>query len=114
MPLRPGPRRDLVFVDDVVVACVRASEIPDAVGSVLNIGTGVEWTNAEVLHEVEAVTGRPINISQGPAPARPADAEHWRADTRLADTVLGWRPAHTLAQGLEKCVAWYQEHPDAW
>lgn len=95
-------RRDLVHVDDVVEACLRAAACPEAVGRILNVGTGIETSTQELADLAESVTGRPLVVVRGGFPSRPPDAEHWVADMSLTRTVLGWRPSITLAEGLAR------------
>jgi len=106
-------RRDLIFVEDVVEACVMAAERDVPEGEILNIGTGREWTNQEVVAKVESVSGRPIRV-RGDHPARENDQEHWVADIAKAERLLGWKPRHTLAEGLQKAIGWWSRmHSEA-
>lgn len=107
MPLTAAVfRRDLVFVEDVVEACLMAAERDLPAGEIVNIATGREWSNEEVVRIVESVSGRPIRRRVGEYPARENDNEHWVADIAKAGRLLGWTPRHTLAAGLEKTIAW--------
>jgi UDP-N-acetylglucosamine 4-epimerase len=38
---------------------------------------------------------------------RPGDILHSQADIGQARRLLGYRPTHTLAQGLDEAFAWY-------
>ena len=96
----PGYRRDLVFVADVVDAMLRAAATPSAVGEVVNVGTGVQTANEELVAAVERATGRTIAVEPGVYPARASDTSHWVADTAKAERILGWTAAHDLAAGL--------------
>ena len=50
-------RRDYIYVDDVVTACLRAAEAERISGEAINIGTAVETSNEELVHHVEGVMG---------------------------------------------------------
>lgn len=108
----PGFRRDLVFVEDIVEACllagVRGAAEP---GEIVNVGTGRQWDNEEVAALVAEVTGRPLRVRAGAYPPRATDTGHWVADRRKAERLLGWRPRHELREGLEKTVEWIRRHP---
>lgn len=102
----PGMRRDWVHVDDVVEACVRAAladELPP--GQVLNIGTGRQTANEELVALVRRVTGRRIEVEPGGHPGCPWDASSWVCDPSLAATLLGWEAAVDLEHGLARCWA---------
>jgi nucleoside-diphosphate-sugar epimerase len=102
----PGRRRDWVWVGDVVEACVRAAE-DDALpaGQVLNIGTGAQTANEELVATAERVTGRRIRVDVGAHPGRSWDTADWVADPSLARRLLGWAPSVGLAEGLARTWA---------
>jgi nucleoside-diphosphate-sugar epimerase len=97
----PGCRRDWVWVGDVVDACIRAAQV-DAVpaGQVLNIGTGVQTANEELVDVARQVTGRPIPVAVGAHPGRPWDTPNWVCDPTLAAAVLDWKASVPLHEGL--------------
>jgi nucleoside-diphosphate-sugar epimerase len=100
----PGRRRDWVYVDDVVEACIRvagADHLP--AGQVLNVGTGRQVANEELVAEVERVTGRPVRLVEGGHPGREWDAASWVCDPSLARELLGWEAKVELADGLACC-----------
>lgn len=102
----PGQRRDWVHVDDVVEACLRAALADDLpAGQVLNVGTGVQTANEELVALVEQVTGREIRSCVGAHPGRSWDAASWVADPSLARALLGWEPEVDLREGLARCWA---------
>ena len=97
----PGQRRDWVHVDDVVSACLLAAAADDlAPGQVLNIGTGVQTANEELVELAAEVTGRPIRTAVGAHPGRSWDASSWVCDPSLARSLLGWQPTLDLRAGL--------------
>jgi UDP-glucose 4-epimerase len=100
----PGLRRDWVHVDDVVDACVRAATADDLPGgAVLNVGTGVQTANEELVAVAERVTGRPIDVRPGAHPGRGWDAASWVCDPTRARAWLGWEPSTSLEAGLRQC-----------
>jgi nucleoside-diphosphate-sugar epimerase len=101
-----GLRRDWVFVDDVVEACVLAAA-NDALpaGEVLNVGTGVQTANEDLVATAERVTGRRIDVRPGEHPGRGWDAPSWVSDPSRAARLLGWRATVELADGLARCWA---------
>lgn len=106
----PGLRRDWVYVDDVVEGCVRAAlagELPP--GQVLNLGTGRQVANEELVAMVEAVTGRAVPVPAGAHPGRSWDAGSWVCDPSLAAEMLGWEAKVPLEDGLARC--WAAERP---
>ncbi len=107
---QPGYRHDFVYVEDVVEACLRAVSATFESGEVINVGSGEQWSNEEVVELVQSVTGQRIALRAGEYPARPFDTSHWIADIGKAKRLLGWVPRHPLRSGLEKTVAWFRLH----
>ncbi len=107
-----GYKHDLVFVEDVVEACLLALEANEIDGEIINIGSGQQWANEEVVNTVQELSGRKIKIRVGAYPARPIDTNYWVADIRKAKALLGWEPRHNLRQGLDKMISWFHLHED--
>lgn len=102
----PGMRRDWVHVDDVVEACVLAAaagHLPS--GQVLNVGTGVQTANEELVALVQRVSGQPVRVVEGAHPGCPWDTGSWVCDPSLARRLLGWRATVGLETGLARCWA---------
>ena len=72
-------------------------------GQVLNVGTGRQVANEELVAEVERVTGRPVATVAGAHPGRRWDTASWVCDPSLARTLLGWEAKVDLADGLARC-----------
>lgn len=95
-----APARDWVHVDDLAAACVAAGSIRTVEpGLVVNVGTGRQWTNDEVVQIARRVTARPIAVAAERTAPRPWDRGSWLADPRRLTTVLGVHP-RDLEQGL--------------
>jgi UDP-glucose 4-epimerase len=100
----PGMRRDWIHVDDVVEACVRAARadhLPP--GQVLNVGTGRQVANEELVGLIERVSGRPVRVAPGAHPGRAWDTASWVCDPSLAADLLGWEAKVALEDGLRRC-----------
>jgi UDP-glucose 4-epimerase len=93
--------RDYVFVGDVVGAMLAAA---DRDGGVFNVGTGVETSVLELYEAIQRVSG----IERDPefAEARLGELQRSVLDISLAERELGWRPEHSLEDGLAETWAW--------
>jgi UDP-glucose 4-epimerase len=93
--------RDLVHIDDMVEVWVRAGREDNAVGRVLNVGTGVRTSVGELTSMISAaVGGCPIETTGG----TPGDQFGITASTDLLRTVLGFVPAVTVSHGVADFV----------
>lgn len=108
----PGYRRDLVFVEDLVEACLLTVQAQNVAGEIINVGSGQQWGNEEVVEMVQAVSGQRVGVRVGTYPARLSDTSHWIADIQKARRLLGWEPRHTLRSGIEKTISWFRLHQD--
>jgi len=93
--------RDYVYVGDVVRAMLLALAQD---GGVYNIGTGAETSVLGLYDAVRAAAG--IEREATFAPARLGELQRSVLDVSLATRELGWRPEHSLADGLADTWAW--------
>src|SRR5207237_7123659 len=101
-----GIRRDFIFVEDVVEACVKAATVDGIDGEIFNIASGEQSSNADVVAFAEQASDARLRISSEAFPARPADTDYWVADIHKARQLLDWEPRHSLRAGLEKRFEW--------
>lgn len=103
-------RRDFIFVDDVVQACLRATEVTTNPGEIVNIGSGQQWSNQQAVALIESIVGRTLRRNPEPYPGHHTDTTFWVADNSKARSILGWQPQHTLPEGLAKTWDWLLNH----
>jgi len=72
-------------------------------GKIVNIGTGKQYTNWEVVEAVGKMTNR-LNVKKGKK--RHNDMNKWVANIKLIKS-LGWNPRFTLKKGLEETMQYY-------
>jgi UDP-glucose 4-epimerase len=104
--------RSFTYVDDMVEGFVRAIDVKDADGRMLNVGIDREIT-------IEALARLVWQLARGDEPklrlvplasfGRYEDVERRIPDNRLAAQVLGYTPAVQLEQGLPRAIAWQRE-----
>lgn len=90
--------RDFTFVDDVAAANVAAINADLAPGTVFNISGGTATDMSSVIAQVQAETGRTLEIVRGEV--APGDVRQTGGDSTRARNLLGWHPTHTLAEGV--------------
>ena len=102
------PTRDLNYVADIVEGFIRIAECPEAIGQVINIGSGQEISIGDLANTILDVVGREIPIVCDNQRVRPESSEVERlcADNTKAREILEWRPQYTLEQGLAQTIEW--------
>ena len=96
--------RSLVYVEDEIEGLLRLL-VSDHTGPV-NIGNAHEVTMLELAQAIQDVVGSAPGIQFRPAPTD--DPQVRRPDTRLAESVLGWRAQVSLAEGLARTLPWFR------
>jgi dTDP-glucose 4,6-dehydratase len=106
--------RDFTFVMDTVAGMMKAGEMADVEGQVLNLGTGQEIRIGELAQKIIQKIGRPVEITVDPERLRPKGSEVMRllSDNSLARKKLGWVPKINLDDGLDQTIKWIKEHLD--
>jgi UDP-glucose 4-epimerase len=100
----PGSRRDWVFVDDVVDACVRAAD-----GRRPAVGDGAQRRDRTADGQRGAGRRRragdrtPHPHRRRRPPGRSWDTGSWVSDPSLARALLGWQASVGLDDGLRRC-----------
>jgi UDP-glucose 4-epimerase len=108
------PIRDYVNVVDLNEAHVLALEylMNGGKSDIINLGTGTGNSVLEIVHKVEEVTGKKIDITEGPT--RAGDPARLFANNDKAKQVLGWNPKRTIEDSVRSLVKWYEQHPHGW
>jgi NAD dependent epimerase/dehydratase len=104
------PVRDLLYVSDTVRGFLCAGTAPQAVGQVINLGTGRGISIGDLARTIMEIIGREVPIVHDAERIRPSASEVKLlvAKTELAKSLLGWEPRVALNDGLQK-VAEYIE-----
>jgi UDP-N-acetylglucosamine 4-epimerase len=106
--------RDFTYIDNVVQANHLAALVQDqsAVNQVYNVAHG-ERTNLNELFElIKQLIGNfdseVINIKPVYGPNRAGDIPHSLASIEKAKKLLGYKPTHTVREGMAEAINWYR------
>lgn len=112
-----SPTRDFNFVKDTVRGFLQVAEADNAIGEVVNIGSGFEISIGETAEMIGKIMGVPVEILSDSARFRPEKSEVTRlyADISKAVRLFGWKPEYRgregFCRGLEETVHWFTD-PD--
>ncbi len=106
--------RDFTFVADTARGFAAVGAADDALGEVVNLGSGAEVSIREVVDKVAAITGAKLEVEGDEQRMRPAKSEVSRllSDSGKAQRLAAWRPEVSLDEGLRLTVDWIREHQD--
>ena len=95
---------DWIFVDDFIRGMILVTESVDRLkGDVINIGTGTQYSNTQVVEIVEKLTGASIKVNRVDKLRDFDTTLSWVADsTKLR--LLGWNPQESLESGIAKVI----------
>lgn len=106
------PRRDFLFVKDTVRGFIALGKCDEAIGKVVNIGTGEDIAIGELIEKIFGLMGKKKEIEVEAQRIRPERSEVMQllSDTRLAQSLFGWMPRYPLEEGLKETIDWYREN----
>lgn len=96
------PRRDYIYVDDVVDALILASKLPCGY-NLINIGSGESYSVSEIVTIIQKILGTNLPVISEKR-LRSQEIPDVKADINQAKKVLGWRPKITFERGLRKMI----------
>ncbi|MCX5635966.1 MAG: SDR family oxidoreductase [Planctomycetota bacterium] len=100
--------RDFTYIDTVVDANLLAARVKRTAGEVINIACGQAVTINQIIGMINKLVGK--NVKPIYAPSRAGDVKHSLADITLARKTIGFNPAISFHQGLEKAIGWYRDN----
>jgi UDP-glucuronate 4-epimerase len=98
-------RRDFTYIDDIVDGVMAALE-RCAGFRVYNLGRGDAVEIGEVIALIERALAAKARIRY--RPAEPGDVPVTLADVTRARVELGYRPRVSIAEGVERFIAWFR------
>lgn len=99
-------KRDWLYVEDAVDGYLKLAA-SDYVGP-MNFGSGHGVSVANIIDRILVLMESDLQPTDEPD-KHGEIVDQW-ADASLAHKLLGWKPKHTLDDGLKKTIAWYVNH----
>ena len=108
------PTRDFNYVDDTVGGFLAVAESEQALGQVVNIGSGREIAVGALIELLIEITGHDARVVTDADRVRPAGSEVERllADITRAREWTDWEPQVPLEEGLRRTSDWIRDHLD--
>ena len=99
--------RAFCYVDDMIEGFVRLMKTSDDVTGPVNLGNPVEISIRELATRIIELTGSRSPILAQPLPED--DPLQRCPDISLAKRLLDWAPKIALEQGLQRCIAYFDQ-----
>ncbi len=106
-----SPKRDFTFVKDTVRGLVRNAEVEEAIGEVINLGTGQEILIGDIAKKITSLINRDIKILTDEKRLRPGSSEVHQlcCNNKKAERLLAWTPKCSLDEGLRQTIDWLKK-----
>ena len=104
-----SPKREFLYAEDLADACLFAMDHFEN-GELVNVGSGENVSIKDLADTVAAVVNYDGEIDWDTS--RPNGTPNRPLDISIM-TELGWKPKHTLAEGLRKTYDWFIENTDS-
>ena len=98
-----APRRDYLYVDDLVNLLVRTLSPAEAGATVVNAGSGSSISVGELVDTLQSVAGTSLEVLSENKP-RHEELSDVRADVSKARDCFGWVPRTSLEDGLQRLL----------
>jgi UDP-glucose 4-epimerase len=98
-------KRDYIYVEDVAELLLTSATNAQDPYTIVNVGTGIEYSAEDVVEHLSDLLGTPITINQRANRKRSVDKLHQRADTTRLLALTGFGARHSLSEGLSKLLA---------
>lgn len=110
-PIRTTPgeqTREFNFVGNLVDGMIRAAEVAGTIEGPVNLASGEETQIAALIRKIAELTETRSKVEIGALPYRPTEIWRMSGDRTRAETLLGWKPAISLEEGLKITIEWYR------
>mgnify|MGYP003799992641 CR=1 FL=1 len=103
--------RDFLYVEDLTACMMRCALVPEAMGEVFNVGSGIPVTFRQIAEKIVSVVGTGsytfTEFTRERAEVEPGD--YW-ADISKIRRITGWEPTVAMEDGIARTCAFYRKH----
>lgn len=95
--------RDYVYISDVIDALIKLGN-PDYNGHILNLASGIGYTQKQIISEIENVVGQKLKVKYIPAKSHDVSANV--LDTTKLKNLIKWDANTSLKDGIKHTLDW--------
>jgi UDP-glucuronate 4-epimerase len=93
---------DFIFIDDFVRGIDILVKEKDKHGDIVNLGSGIQYSNTEILAMFESITNKQAPVEYVETMAKTFESEVWLCDTSYAFEKYGFKCEYSIEQGIAK------------
>lgn len=103
--------RDYIFVDDIINAMLKCAEASNAVGEVINVGSGVSTRFCDMVSAViNCVKNGKMEFVPWPDNYEKIETGDISIDISKLGTITYWKPEFSLEEGINETYKYYQKY----
>jgi nucleoside-diphosphate-sugar epimerase len=102
----PNPKRDFVFIDDVINAYIKAIEFDNKDFDIFNIAAGVSYSVEEIVNIVEYLLPYKIKVNYS-GEVRKNEIQDTLENIEKAKNLLNWQPNVDFISGIKDMLIKY-------
>ncbi len=108
-----SPTRDFNYVTDTARGFLAVADCDQALGQVVNIGSGREISIGDLVELLVKISGKDAKVVSDIDRLRPegSEVERLLCDNSRAREWAGWKPEVTLEEGLQATAEWMEANP---
>ncbi|TMK82690.1 MAG: NAD-dependent epimerase/dehydratase family protein, partial [Actinobacteria bacterium] len=105
-----SPTRDFNYVEDTAAGFMAVAASDQALGHVVNVGSGREISIGDLVKLLISIVGRDVEVVTDEERLRPTGSEVERllCDNTRAREWAGWKPEVSLEEGLKRTAEWVE------
>jgi len=90
---------------------VQTAEVKEAIGEVINLGTGQDISIGDMAKKIASFINRDIEILADEIRLRPGSSEVHQlcCNSTKAESLLAWEPKFSLDEGLRQTIEWLKK-----
>ena len=106
-----SPTRDFNFVSDTCRGFIQLAQCEEAIGEVVNIGSGTEVSISDTIALIADLMGKQVEVTTDTQRVRPEKSEVFRlvCDNRKIHGLTGYTPDVSLEAGLKATIDWFSQ-----
>jgi nucleoside-diphosphate-sugar epimerase len=102
--------RDFIYVSDIVEGIIQSSIKDKAIGEIINLGSGEQYSIQSVVTRVINLMNNSVIPLFEALPSRKYELKNSYCSISKARKVLNWVPRVPLDEGLEETINWYSQN----
>jgi len=102
--------RDFTFVSDTARAMINATEEKNAIGEIINVGSGTEITIHDLAKKILKISKKKFKLNYDESRERPYDVNRLLCNNKKAKEILKWTPKVKIDKGLELTSQWAKKN----